>query len=290
MSVHATAWVYSSAPEDLKPSEMLTLLVLADHANSETGTAYPSVKRLATHARLGESTVRAALIELCDRGIIEMTRESTPKTAAFYRFTQLRGAGSAGVQDLAPRGADISTGGVQDLAPRGAGSAPEPLGNHNGNRTTPLPPTGERKTGSIDSITQTSQIKNNPGTIPEGHEPRGGVSVPNQVKTWNELENPWWAEGTRQKKFEFFLENYPKKMSPVVEAKVEMRLALEDKIDDPDFMNRVWHGLQWWKRKWTLEETEERYIPNMGKWFARRQWEQANVNPGAMVNSGARAE
>lgn len=138
MSIQAMSWVFDKAPSDLKPSETLTLLSLANHANGEGGHSYPSVGKMASETKLGESTVREALQSLVGRNIIEQTDAPTNRKPATWKFKgvadpgweptlrpsrgaesgtqESRGAESGGPESVA-RGAESGTLGVQNLAP-----------------------------------------------------------------------------------------------------------------------------------------------------------------------------
>jgi hypothetical protein len=61
MSIHAYAWAWA---QSLDPSEKLLLLALADHLNSETNHAFPSVRRLMKFTGLSERHVRRCLASL----------------------------------------------------------------------------------------------------------------------------------------------------------------------------------------------------------------------------------
>jgi hypothetical protein len=268
MSVHVTTWVYDNAPEDLKPSEMLVALVMADHANGEGGYSFPSVARISKLSRLGESTVRAALASLCELGVIALTKEATSKMPATYRFPRFsRGAGS-GTQNNS---------GVQDLAPRGAGSAPEPLINQT--KDTPPPtPSNSIAEGVTDErgVEKAKQsINDSPAQQGSGAPPGGGNGVSNGMA--RELEQSYWQEPDRLKAFEFFYDKHPK-MSPKLEAMIYWRMNIPSEvIDDRAAMGVIWHGYQWWLNKWRKEGTEQKFIPSFGRWIERRQWEQANA-------------
>lgn len=93
------SWVFDHAPQDTKPSEMLVLLVLADHANEDGGLSYPSVRTLVRKTRLGERTVQAALKSLCDKGIIRVQMVANGPRPDVYCFPPFRGAEYAGVNN-----------------------------------------------------------------------------------------------------------------------------------------------------------------------------------------------
>ena len=118
------AWVISDAPKDLKPAEMLVALVLANHASSDGGHAYPSVQTLMDETRLSRRSVQTALRSLEDRGVIEEEREATRRLPAMYAFPVFRGANSAPHNQT---GAQPVYSGAQILHVRGAEFAPKPL-------------------------------------------------------------------------------------------------------------------------------------------------------------------
>lgn len=69
MTVHHLSYVLEFS--EAEHSDRLVLIALANHANEEH-VAYPGVERIAREARLGDSTVRAALLRLWQAGEIEL--------------------------------------------------------------------------------------------------------------------------------------------------------------------------------------------------------------------------
>ena len=151
MAVQVMAWVFEHAPKDLKPSEMLVALVLADHANAEGGLAYPSVPRMCRMTRLGERTVQGALQTLAAKGVIKRHMAANGPRPDVYCFPAFRGAGSAGVSG--DRGAE-SAGVGRDVTPAKNDMLPPQIlrknettpikGTVNEPSDTPLPPKGGR--------------------------------------------------------------------------------------------------------------------------------------------------
>jgi hypothetical protein len=149
MAYQVVSWVLSHAPSDLRPSEMLVALVLAEHAAEDGTHAYPSVPVLAAKARLGERAAQLALKELLRRQVIAVECPATNKLPTMYCFPLYRGAHPApqelstrphfspnggahpapqenlGVQNTAV-GVHFTTLGVQTTASRGAESAHKP--------------------------------------------------------------------------------------------------------------------------------------------------------------------
>lgn len=70
MSVHASAWAWEQA--DLAPVERLTLLALADRANTDGG-CWPKLTTLADQVGSSRSTVKRAVERLVARGLVVST-------------------------------------------------------------------------------------------------------------------------------------------------------------------------------------------------------------------------
>lgn len=67
MSFYATTWArHLIESHDLRAGEQLVLLTLADHANRDTGFAWPGRSRLIAATHLSESTVKRAVRRLRD--------------------------------------------------------------------------------------------------------------------------------------------------------------------------------------------------------------------------------
>lgn len=121
MSVRVLSWVLEHSPVDHR-GDLLTLIVLADHASDDGGGAYPSVETLARKARLSRRGVFDALKRLREIGAIVPEGRGPSGTVA-YRIhmtndvQSLHGAAAAPVQSPAPGGAVTSTQGVQCPAP-----------------------------------------------------------------------------------------------------------------------------------------------------------------------------
>jgi hypothetical protein len=61
-----------AADSGLKPADRLTLCVLCQWVNRESGECFPSIATIAAHAALSENTVRAALRRLEKVGALEV--------------------------------------------------------------------------------------------------------------------------------------------------------------------------------------------------------------------------
>jgi len=83
------SWAFHDAPTTRK-GDLLVLLVLADHAHDDGGSAYPSVATVARLARMSERGVQTALGHLRDAGIITVDGRTATGTrsTAFCRPPQ----------------------------------------------------------------------------------------------------------------------------------------------------------------------------------------------------------
>lgn len=145
MSVQVMSWVFSHAPKDLRPAEMLVAIALANHASSDGGHAYPSVQTLMDETRLTRRSVQTSLRSLEDRELIAVEREATRRLPAMYGFVAFRGANIAPQEE---QEAQLVQSGAQSTHVRGAGFAPKPSEEPSENRqSSPLsPPKGKRAT------------------------------------------------------------------------------------------------------------------------------------------------
>lgn len=74
MSIEAMVWALEQ--QSLEPVEKLTLLGIANHADRYGGNAYPSLATLALYVGRGEQTVRRAVANLIERGLVEVSRQA----------------------------------------------------------------------------------------------------------------------------------------------------------------------------------------------------------------------
>lgn len=133
LNAFAAAWqVDPGCPETdghraSKSTRKLVLLCLADHANRETGYAYPSVNTMCSETGLGESTVRGALHALVELGVIVHDGWAGRADRKTKRY---RMGFHSVVVDKAPtdsNGVHVVASGVHDVAARGPRRGPEPL-------------------------------------------------------------------------------------------------------------------------------------------------------------------
>ena len=72
MSIEALSWAWQQT--GIKPTEKLTLLAIADHADELGKNAFPSCSRLARKTGLAEATVHRAIKSLAGRGKIHIEK------------------------------------------------------------------------------------------------------------------------------------------------------------------------------------------------------------------------
>ena len=118
MSLDATRWAWSLS---IRPSQKLILLSLADRAD-EHHRCWPSLRRLAKDTGLDERTINAAILQLCEDGILRRFDRGPGKG---YSYTLIGVSGREDVpQNCTPHKNDR---GVQKRTPRK--NAPTPPQN-----------------------------------------------------------------------------------------------------------------------------------------------------------------
>lgn len=93
MSVRVLGWALREAPVTNK-GDLLTLIVLADHAHDDGDGAFPSVETIARLARLSPRGAQKALRKLASAGLLKATHragKTTPqRTRAAWLDTGVR--------------------------------------------------------------------------------------------------------------------------------------------------------------------------------------------------------
>jgi DNA-binding transcriptional ArsR family regulator len=127
VSVKVTTWVWDHAPVT-EVDQMLVLLALADYADEETWTAWPTIKKLATKVRMSQRTVQRHLRDLETAGRLSTKLNAGGKREMDPRYRpnayQILGVSHAvtptgpGVTETAPRGDRKGTSGVSLVSPR----------------------------------------------------------------------------------------------------------------------------------------------------------------------------
>lgn len=109
MSFHASAWAktvtHAPSGEPITKSEKLFLLVIADYHNSETGVAWPSVRRLARECLMSERNVRYVAKALEEKGLLRIERSRKEDGSNYsnrYRLPALAPESSLAVQATQP--------------------------------------------------------------------------------------------------------------------------------------------------------------------------------------------
>jgi hypothetical protein len=125
------------------PTRKAVLMYLANRANTEDGASWPSQGRVARETEFGERTVRDALKDLEEMGIIRrITRQGT--SDMIYLNMNWRPAGAAGVQSPEPPNAPAGAAAAVDSAAGNAGDdrqeAPEVAAGAAGDPRQELPP------------------------------------------------------------------------------------------------------------------------------------------------------
>ena len=83
MSVKVMSWVFEHSTST--GNERLVLLAIADHANDDQWSCWPSVPKLAAKACVSERTVQRALHALEERGELAIDRGAGPSGTHLFR-------------------------------------------------------------------------------------------------------------------------------------------------------------------------------------------------------------
>jgi len=134
--------VWDNGPE--ARSEMIVLMVLADCADAETGTCFPSKRHIARNARMSIPTVKRVLVALVAEGWIKsapQSRRDGSSTSNMYEISfemlglekfvrHRRVRNKRGVQNDPPPVQNDPPGGLKMIPPVGAQNDPPDLTNH----------------------------------------------------------------------------------------------------------------------------------------------------------------
>jgi len=105
VSVAVLSWVWDCSP--VKGARRLVLLALADHADDETWSCWPSVRRIAAKTQIPERSVRRLLGELKEAGAIEVQAgagslgKASNKRQRTNRYTIVHDPGHSVIPDAA---------------------------------------------------------------------------------------------------------------------------------------------------------------------------------------------
>lgn len=120
MSIKVMSWVWDNAP--VEGTDLLVLLVLADHASDDGGNAWPSVARIAMKVRRTQRRVQQSLASLQKKGLINVEtnaggNEKTNPSRRPNRYTIIM----RGMKDPSPQllewGEDQGSNGVKPTSP-----------------------------------------------------------------------------------------------------------------------------------------------------------------------------
>ena len=81
MSVRMISWAFQ---QKLSPTEKLVLIALADHANDEDFTCWPSLTHLVKKTCLSRKTVWKAIDKLADKGLVKRVNDPTKRSTTYY--------------------------------------------------------------------------------------------------------------------------------------------------------------------------------------------------------------
>ena len=147
MSLRATLWALDDAPVE-NATEVLVLLALADEAADDGRNAFPSIRRVASRARVKKRAAQYALRKLEDAGVIVKGDQSAAAAhiARADRRPTVYDLNLALTWETAGKPRPGSDDGVQDLHPAqeaGRGAIPRPDGVQSGDeRGANSPPHG----------------------------------------------------------------------------------------------------------------------------------------------------
>jgi hypothetical protein len=99
MSIEAISWALRRAPVASK-SDLLVLIVLAEHAHADGSNAYPSVATIAALARMTTRGVQLALRRL--EGAHLITATPRPGATTVYRMVMLTPESDSGANTVRP--------------------------------------------------------------------------------------------------------------------------------------------------------------------------------------------
>lgn len=149
MSIQAMSWALAQQIIT-NPAARHVLLCLANYADQDGRSAFPSVATLVSDTGLSERTVRAKLGELEKAGVLKQGNQRVVEAYIdrgdrrpicydillnnWVQLTEKRGAANAGRGErganCAATGCNSRTNGVQMVPERGAGAAPNPSDNN----------------------------------------------------------------------------------------------------------------------------------------------------------------
>lgn len=196
MSIQAVAWVLDHSSS--RGTDRLVLISYANHANKETGLAYPGQRQVAREAGLGVGTIAESLRRLCGLGELECVEPGGPRTSGLYRLTFM--SGDRSVRDLsaefvarAQRSDDERSGAERSARPRGERSARPRAGqNHQEPRDSALTSRATRELSAQEASTYEPSGENTAAALAAltdavGHRPETKSAKKNWAAAAREL-------------------------------------------------------------------------------------------------------
>ena len=160
MSVQAMSWVIEKSGQ--KGSNLLVLLMIANHANTAGENAYPAVTTLAAESRLSERAVRYILAKLEHSSELVIRRDAGPYGTHLYSLpgVTLDGFNLRGLPaNFAARKQQVTPAGSENLPAKFApvrGNLPAKSGISSGKSFAPEPKRTETKSQNLRPLTRPS--------------------------------------------------------------------------------------------------------------------------------------
>jgi hypothetical protein len=239
------------------PTRKAVLMYLANRANTEDGASWPSQGRVARETEFGERTIRDALKDLEELGIIRrITRQGT--SDMIYLNMNWRPAGAAGVQNPEPPN-----------VPAGAAAAVDSAAGNAGDDRQELP-----EVAAGDAGVYRQELPPNLQEEPSSNSQREPSKKPRKTSPWPEdYRAQFWSI-------------YPKKPGDSRKeawSKLD-RIHKDDEVEFEDLMR----GLRFYAARMAADiskdPTNRRFIAAAVVWLNKARWETEEA-PGPQRSS-----
>jgi len=177
MSVQAMSWVIEKSLQ--KGSNLLVLLMIANHADTSGRNAYPGVATVAAETRLTERAVRYILPKLEVSGELVIERDAGPFGTHLYTLPgvvrdgfNLRGL-PENFAGRNPNAKPVPTGNLPAKFAPGCGNLPANCSNSSGKSFAPEPKRTETKTKNLRPLSR-------PNSSSCGNSAKAGAALPQQ--------------------------------------------------------------------------------------------------------------
>jgi hypothetical protein len=246
MSVHVSSLVYSRLFGGA--SIKLVALKLADHADDDGGSIYPSIARIAAECELSERQVQRIIRDMVGRGLLRVIGDAKGGRGHPTRYSFHLSSLSALPSSYVPKGDTMSP------IPERVTSAPERVTSTT-ERVTPMSPEP-----SIEP-----SLEKPPPTPP-----RGGVRV---RESWLEDgEDRLQTVEQIDEAFESFWKRWPSKVEKKAARKAFERVMRE--VDYDDFITG-WHkAVENFAGK-EYQGDRLRFVPHLSSWLNGERWNDA---------------